>query len=216
MKYLNARSSQRFLAFLIDYFLISVVVSFIISFIPTYKESSEIIMDYYKAFNEGSITDIEELTLVLKHASIILGIRFSLEVPIYLLYLVVLPYFWSRQTLGRALMHIKVLAKDETKAKLSNLLLREMIGGLVLLNFLSFSIVIPILFWYFSSATGRSLADMIGGTRLIDDRFINQDFSHEGQTTYGERDFVDATFKDVEEDDSKEEPKDEDTDYKVF
>lgn len=216
MKYLNARSSQRFLAFLIDYFLIGLIVSLIISFIPAYKESSEVIMNYYKSFMEGTISDnLDELMQILKHAGIVLGLRLLLEIPLYILYLVILPYFWDKQTIGRWAMHLKVIAKDESKAKPSNLLLRELVGGLVLLNLLSSSIVIPVLFWYFSSTTGRSLADMIGGTRLIDDRFINQDFFQDEQSVSEERDFVDASFKEVEEE-APEEPNEEDTEYKVF
>ncbi|MDE6407019.1 MAG: RDD family protein [Anaeroplasmataceae bacterium] len=212
MKYLNARSSQRFIAFLIDYFLISLFVSFILSLIPLYNQSADTVLEYYKSFLEGTVTDdFNELTNILKHAGIVLGLKLLLEIPVYILYLVVLPYFWDKQTLGRWAMHLRVVAKNEGKAKLSNLLLRELVGGLLLLNVFSSSIVIPVLFWYFSSATGRSLADMIGGTRLIDDRFINQDFLEDEE----EKDYVDASFTEIKEE-PKEEPAEEDTEYKVF
>ncbi|MDE6047815.1 MAG: RDD family protein [Anaeroplasmataceae bacterium] len=215
MKYLNARSSQRFIAYLIDYILISLLVSFVLCFIPVYNQSADAVRDYYKAFLEGTVpNDISELTNVLKHAGIVLGLKLLLEIPVYALYLVVLPYFWEKQTLGRWAMHLRVISKDESKAKLTNLLLREMVGGLILLNLLSSSIVIPILFWYFSSTTGRSLADMIGGTRLIDDRFINQDFLGD-DAIFEEKDYVDASFTEIKEE-PKEEPAEEDTEYKVF
>ncbi|MDE5855833.1 MAG: RDD family protein, partial [Anaeroplasmataceae bacterium] len=118
MKYLNARSSQRFIVFLIDYFLISLVVGFILRFIPAYNESTEIVLDFYKSFTEGIMTDsIDEMTNVLKHAGIVLGLKLLLEIPFYILYLVILPYFWDKQTLGRWAMHLKVISKDESKAK---------------------------------------------------------------------------------------------------
>ncbi|MDE7384410.1 MAG: RDD family protein [Anaeroplasmataceae bacterium] len=215
MKYLNARSSQRFIAYLIDYILISLLVSFVLSLIPVYNQSADAVMNYYKAFLEGTMSDdLSELANVLKHAGIVLGLKLLLEIPVYALYLVVLPYFWEKQTLGRWAMHLRVISKNESKAKLTNLLLREMVGGLVLLNLLSSSIVIPILFWYFSSTTGRSLADMIGGTRLIDDRYINQDFLDE-EPIFEEKDYVDASFTEIKEE-PKEEPAEEDTEYKVF
>ncbi|MDE7213617.1 MAG: RDD family protein [Anaeroplasmataceae bacterium] len=215
MKYLNATSFQRFFAFLIDSILISIVGGIILALIPAYNNSREIVMEFYKSFTAGAIEDdLEVLIQILKHACIVSGLNILIQIPLYLLYLVVLPYYWEKQTLGRWAMHLKVLSKDESKAKLSSLILREMVGGLLLLNILSSSIVIPILFWYFSATTGRSLADMIGGTRLVNTRYVNEVFSED--PSYENRDFVDATFKEVKEETPAEEVKEEDTDYKVF
>lgn len=214
MKYLNARSSQRFIAFLIDYLLISIVVSFFISLIPAYNKSTEIIMNFYKHYIEGDFTAvIDQARNVMKHIGIALGIQLLFDIPIYTLYLVVLPYFWNKQTLGRWAMHVKVVSKDENKATPVNLILRELVGGLLLLKFLSSSIIIPILYWYFSATTGRSLADMIGGTRLVDTRFVNEDYMDDDQPA--EREYVDASFTEVPNE-PKEEPAEEDSEYKVF
>ncbi|MDE6656577.1 MAG: RDD family protein, partial [Anaeroplasmataceae bacterium] len=179
-----------------------------------YTHAMEAVMNFYKSYLSGNIsTDFEELRNVMKSAGTMLGIKILFDLPIYTLYLVVLPYFWEKQTLGRCIMHLKVISKDESKAKPVNLILRELVGGLLLLNLLSSSIIIPILYWYFSASTGRSLADMIGGTRLIDDRYINQDYLYKEEDSYEDREYVDASFTEVSE---KEEPADEDTDYKVF
>ena len=214
MKYLNARSSQRFIAFLIDYILITIVVSFFVSFIPAYNKSAAVIRDFYQLYMDGDITGvINQAQNVMKHAGIALGIQLLFDIPIYTLYLVVLPYFWSKQTLGRWAMHLKVVSKDENKATPVNLILRELVGGLLLLKLLSSSVVIPILYWYFSATTGRSLADMIGGTRLIDTRYVNEDFMDEDQPS--EREYVDASFTEIP-DEPKEEPAEDDSEYKVF
>ncbi|MDE7100791.1 MAG: hypothetical protein K2O05_02950, partial [Anaeroplasmataceae bacterium] len=69
---------------------------------------------------------------------------------------------------------------------------------------------IIIITWVFSSTRGRSVADFIGSTRLINTRIVKPEPEnpiYEKQ----ERDYIDATFKDVyEEQDSK------DDQYKVF
>ena len=46
MEYMNARSSQRFLTYIIDFFLIQIVVSFIVSFIPAYVDGMEYILEF--------------------------------------------------------------------------------------------------------------------------------------------------------------------------
>ncbi|MCM1130387.1 MAG: RDD family protein [Roseburia sp.] len=214
MKYLNARSSQRFIAFLIDSLLISIVVGFILGFIPAYNESTKVIIDFYKLYMEGEFNDaMYQASNVLKHAGIILGLQLLMDIPIYILYLVVLPYFWNKQTLGRWAMHLKVVSKNENKATPLNLILRELVGGMLLLRLLSSSIIIPILYWYFSATTGRSLADMIGGTRLVDTLYINEEYADENQSK--EREYVDASFTEVPNE-PKEDPAEEDSEYKVF
>ena len=235
MKYMNARSSQRFLAYLVDVTLISMVVNIIVSWIPAYSHNINIVAEYYQAMLEGNIIneDISELTQIFQCIFKALGILMLVEVPIYVLYMVVLPYFWEKQTIGRLIMHLKVVSKTEEKAKISNLLLRELIGGFLLLRLLSVSVFIPIIYWYLSTTTGRTLADMIGGTRLVDTRFINAEFIPKEESDLHEnKDYIDATFKDVSYEDDysfkEEEPtfknpddkedssQEEETEYRVF
>lgn len=213
MEYMNARSSQRFLTFLIDFLLIQFVVAFIVSFIPAYGESMDFVMEFYKSFLQGDmVEDIEVLAEVLKKLFMVLGIIVSVQVPIYFLYLVILPHFWKKQTIGRLATHVRVVSKDGKEAKLYQLILRELIGGMLLLNLLSGFFVIPLLFWYFSSTLGRSLADLIGGTRLVDTQSMLFD---DGQGKGEEREYLDAEFYEQSSDDS-EPSSEEETEYKVF
>lgn len=213
MDYMNARSSQRFLTFIIDFFLIQFVVAFIVSFIPAYGTGMDYVMEFYKAILQGEmIDDMEILSEVLKNLFMILGIIIAVQIPVYCLYLVVLPHFWKKQTIGRMATHVRVIAKDGTEAKVYQLLLRELIGGLLLLNLLSGFFVIPLLYWYFSVTTGRSLADMIGGTRLID----TQSFSLEEEPDKETRDYVDAEFQEAPIEEEPEPSSEDDSEYKVF
>ena len=78
MEYMNARSSQRFLTYIIDFFLIQIVVSFIVSFIPAYVDGMEYILEFYRSILQGELTEnIEILTRVMKKAIKLLGIILS-------------------------------------------------------------------------------------------------------------------------------------------
>ena len=68
-----------------------------------------------------------------------------------------------------------------------------------------------LLYWYFSSTTGRSLADMIGGTRLIDTQSKLSVEKQEENT----REYVDAYFKEVSTE-NPESATEEETEYKVI
>lgn len=217
MKYMNARAMQRFLAYLVDVMLISLLVNLIVNFIPAYTHNVNIASEYYAALLEGNVvsTDVQELMTILKGLFISMAIMVAIEIPFYILYLVVLPFFWEKQTLGRWLMHVKVVSKTEEKAKISNLLLRELVGGFLILRLFSASFFLPVIYLYLCMTTGRTLSDMIGGTRLIDTRFINAEFLHEENEPKEEKDYVDATFRDVT-DEPKENSTEDETDYKVF
>ena len=235
MKYMNVRSSQRFLAFAVDMALINMVVRLIVQFIPIYAKNAAIVSEYYTAMNEGNLINynVEEFMQILQYMLIGLGIMLLVEIPLFILYFVILPYFWEKQTIGRFLMHIKVVSKTEEKAKFSNLFLREMIGGYLILQVLSVSCVVPLIYWYLSTTTGRTLSDMIGGTRLIDTRFINVEFLHKDEGKPEDKDeYIDAFFTDVPEneenslkkedkvdypfDEPNDSSKDEETEYRVF
>ena len=212
MKYINARTTQRFIAYLVDFILIQLVTSFILSLIPAYGDNMTLILDFYRDMMQGNITeDLEVLNAVMKGAAKVLGIMMLIQIPIYVLYLVVLPYFWQKQTLGRWMMHVKVVSLTEEKVKIPNLLLRELVGGYLFLNILSGFLVFPLLYWYFSATTGRSLSDMVGKTRLVDS-LVTRSFEEESAEKPFQNDYIDAV---VEEAPAKE-SKDEDTEYKVF
>lgn len=208
MRYRNAGCGRRFLAYLIDFFLIGIVSAFILSLIPYFSNK---VNEFVVAFNayiesaEAGNLDEALYNTVLSYSTRIAGITFLGMLPVVFLYLVVLPYFWKYQTLGRLLMRIKVVnLMDEENPSFAKLVLREIVGFLVY-NFLSSTFIFLILIWYFS-IRGRSLADLIGGTRLVDAAAIQTEEEH--------RDYMDAHFKEV--DSTPKEEENTETDYKVF
>ncbi len=213
MKYINARTTQRFLAYLVDFMLIQILVSLILSLIPAYDVHMTALLDFYKDAMQGAIPeDLEVLTEVMKSAIKVLGIMMLIQIPIYVLYLVVLPYFWEKQTLGRWMMHVKVVTIHEEKAQLTHLLLREMVGGYIFLNLLSGFLVFPLLYWYFSATSGRSLSDMMAKTRLVDSVYFSSEKEvHEEP----QRDYMDAVVEEAEET-PYEGTSEDDSEYKVF
>ena len=207
-------SFQRFLAFIIDYLVIYFVAFIILGFIPLYEFHSKEMLDLYTAFL--TTVDLTDLTLainLLKSSLICLGLMCVVYIPLMVIYQIVLPIFWDKQTLGRWVAGVRVmkLASDE-KPSVGSLIVREIVGGFIFNTLFIQSLVMPILNYMFSRNRGRSLADMISKTRLIDYKLAKQQESIFG-TTFEEpkkEDTIDAEFKEVYKDEEVE------TEYKVF
>jgi uncharacterized RDD family membrane protein YckC len=95
------------------------------------------------------------------------GIIILIITGLVFIYMVVLPYFWDKQTLGRLLLKVKVVNEDDTKPSFLTYLVREVIGG-VLINLLNvFFFVIAIINIVFISKKNYTIGDMISKTKLI-------------------------------------------------
>lgn len=219
----DAKSGKRFLTYLIDMFLIGGVSQLILSLFPIYrsllKNSQTLYSQYLNSLTDTGIIDSTIYSEMLLNAMKIQGISMLVILPIMFLYLVVLPMFWKPQTIGRLATGVRVLTIDEQAPSWKNLCLRELVGSFIFYHVLSSSIIVLIITWVFSATRGRSIADFIGGTRLINIRMILESNS----TAEEKRDYVDAIFKDVDSDSSsvKEQEKKEpasnnEDDYKVF
>ena len=213
MKYNNAMSFQRFLAFIIDYFVIYFIAFIILSFIPLYKFHSNEMIDLYTAFlTTVDLTDLDLALNLLKSAIICLGLMSVVYIPLIVIYQIVLPIFWDKQTLGRWVAGVRVMSLDENKPKVASLVVRELVGGFIFNTLFIQSLVFPILNYMFSRNRGRSLADMISKTKLVDYKLAKQQESIFG-TTFEEtknEDVINAEYKEVYKDEEVE------TEYKVF
>ena len=201
----SVSSSHRFLAFFIDNIIISVSFGIITSFIPTYDVTYDRIFEIYKDIlaNPEAINDLELMQTFFSSAMFILGLTFGIMLVLYVIYLVVLPCFWSKQTVGRMIFGVKVVNVDLKKPKLSNLLLREILAGFLIYNLLSY--IFLIINAVVTISNGRSIADKIGKTYLVYSRMIeNEDSSNDN--------VIDAEFntKEINEESNSEE------EYKVF
>ena len=213
MKYHNAMSYQRFLAFIIDFFIINLVATFILNLIPLYVFHSEQLMDMYSGMTEMIMNnDIESLIELLKSACILLLLQTVVFVPIIFVYQIILPMFWKPQTLGRLVAGVRVMRLNSSeKAGIGSLMVRELVGGYIFNVMFVQSFVIPILNYVFSRNRGRSLADMISKTRLVDYKLAKM--MGVDEMVEEQPEFINADYKEV----NKEENKDDyDTDYTVF
>ena len=213
MKYHNAMSYQRFLAFIIDFFIINLVATLILNLIPLYVFHSDQLMDMYSGMTEMIMNnDIESLIELLKSACILLLLQTAVFVPIIFVYQIILPMFWKPQTLGRLVAGVRVMKLNSNeKAGIGSLMVRELVGGYIFNIMFVQSFVIPILNYVFSRNRGRSLADMISKTRLIDYKLAKM--MGVDEMVEEQPEFINADYKEVNKEENKE---DYDTDYTVF
>ena len=211
MKYHNAMSYQRFLAFIIDAIIVNIVASTILKFIPAYSQHSEVVVNGYTELMNMVDVNIDQLINLLKSAFIIIGLHVVVFVPVMLIYQVIVPMFWKKQTVGRMVAGVRVMKLNSSeKPGLGSLLVRELVGGYIFNTLLSSTFVLPLLNYMFSRNRGRSLADMISKTRLVDYK-LAQMMGFEEEIVEENNDFINAEYKEVHQKDE-----DVETDYKVL
>ena len=211
MKYHNAMSYQRFLAFIIDAIIVNIVASTILMFIPAYSQHSEVVVNGYAELMNMVDVNIDQLINLLKSAFIIIGLHVAVFVPLMLIYQVIVPMFWKKQTVGRMVAGVRVMKLNSSeKPGLGSLLVRELVGGYVFNTLLSSTFVLPLLNYMFSRNRGRSLADMISKTRLVDYK-LAQMMGFEEEIIEENNDFINAQYKEVHQEDEEVE-----TDYQVL
>jgi uncharacterized RDD family membrane protein YckC len=212
MKYHNAMSYQRFLAFIIDAIIINIVASTILMFIPAYSQHSEVVVNGYAELMNMVDVNIDQLINLLKSAFIIIGLHVTVFVPLMLIYQVIVPMFWKKQTVGRMVAGVRVMKLNSSeKPGLGSLLVRELVGGYVFNTLLSSTFVLPLLNYMFSRNRGRSLADMISKTRLVDYKLAQMMGLEEEIIEENNNDFINAQYKEVHQEDEEVE-----TDYQVL
>lgn len=179
-----ATRSQRFLVYLIDYIIPSMIISGV--FLPLFyklihfdssiletntKALSEVFLDFSLNPREalGEIFDI--LPNFLSYFFVDLAFN-SLFIGVFLfLYLVILAKFWKGQTIGRVLMKVRVVKKNGDDMEFKNIILREVVGVILLYvilnNLLTGIILASAVLAYID---GRSLPDYISGTCMITEK----------------------------------------------
>lgn len=141
--YKNTHGGNRFLIALIDYVLCLLICS------PVYSIPVIVAGGPY----------LELVTYLSGAASFI----------IVILYFIVIPSIWEKQTVGRAIFKTKLLLENNKKVTLGTYIVRELIGNLVFygLNIICiFGFIIQIVFLSKSPAT--TLQDKISGTKMVD------------------------------------------------
>lgn len=230
MHFLKANKVERFLTYFIDFAIIGVIASAIVSGIYAVagydaKVIDDILQRITLEINKVTTGNMDFDVLknlyaqYMQHAlfeALIGGIVYLILIT---LYLVILPMFWPSQTVGRLIMKTKVVNKDGTEASKRTIIFREIIGSFLCYAF--FGGVFIIASAALVAVKERSLADYIGGADLASVKILpkneNKDEKLDSFDNNDSSDYVDAKFKEVE-DSSREEDKFkiDDDDYKIF
>lgn len=167
-----------FLIMFILFLLISTVVSKIVMAGVTIPQSVQTWIDNGGSYEEflKLIQNDEEamkyLSLETSASFISLGVNFV----VFLLYTVVLPLVWKKQTLGRFLLHIKLVTEDGENPKFGTLFLREFVGNGIV-NIFIVCCCLPLFINLILVLTkGKAIADYIANTKFID---LSKPIKHE-------------------------------------
>lgn len=126
---------KRLVAYIIDFFIITLFMSLVSnsgilnkSFYQ-YNDAVERLNGLYKEVLELDEIDekVNDIKTIVYDINSFGSLYFSLEVIVMIGYFVIFQYFNKGQTLGKKLMKIKILSKDDKELSLGNLLLRSMI-----------------------------------------------------------------------------------------
>lgn len=139
----------RFIAFIIDMVIVSVISMSIMFLFPENKNYKEYLEEYQSVqvdYTEKKISDKEYLN---KSVDMIYDLDYSnvptlvVELVVYILYFMIFQYYNKGQTLGKKLMKIKVVSTKGDKLILNQVAVRALIIDSV---FIDLSILIVLLF----------------------------------------------------------------------
>ena len=179
----KSTGGQRFLAFIIDLFLVAVVIgifSAIVLLLTGFdfeaynKAQSEYLTDYilYMQYNTEEYYDsfrnaLQEYYSYSVHFYLVLDL---IALVVFVPYFIVLPHFWEKQTIGRMVVKVKVIShRGKIKPSIKQLIVREIAGTWLLYLVSSFfmSGFLVIISALFAAIGGRSIVDAISGTDLV-------------------------------------------------
>lgn len=218
-----AINSQRFLTYFIDFTIMGFITSFIASIVYTainfdvgmkniiYQEMLE---ELQVVLETGYVDNYVNYCMeFIKYSLVELVVITACASIVFVGYLIVLPHYWSKQTVGRMLFKTKVVMLDDSNPTIKARIIREFVGSFILYYCIG---VIPfIISWILLNKHQRSLADMISGTKLIY-LGINEENNDEINEE-NINDYIDAKFADVEETNNvSKEPQPDEDGYIVF
>ena len=239
--YLGVSPFRRFAAFIIDLGLIVLVASLIligilrlINFDTVYfNDLQNNLANYYVDYIIGRsdyILSQEAMNEMVEYAKLYVlreGIRLGLIFILHFLYLVILPYFFKYQTIGRLIAKSRVIynKKPDGKVPFGMLVVREMIGTFIFYSLIS---IVGFVSMILACVTGKSLVDRISNTSMVLDVKIpiteefRQSFFSNKEEDFKNNEFIDADVTEVNEEPVKDEEKNDDVnnndddEYKVI
>lgn len=128
---------KRLAAYIIDFFIISIFMSLVSSSgilsksLYQYNDAVDRLDNMYTEVLEFDEVNLEEklddMKTIVYDVNDFGSLYFSIEVIVMLGYYVIFQYFNKGQTIGKKLLKIKVVSKDDGELSLGNLLLRSII-----------------------------------------------------------------------------------------
>lgn len=147
-KEVKALFSQRFVAFMIDLFLVSALTTLVTTFIPTngtidklYDQQTKIIESYtsQKITMEEYVNQLVDISYDIAKQT---GIATLVGIAISLLYYVLYVYKNDGQTIGKKMMKIKIKKKNDDQLTMNDLLFRTMILQGTLVSIIGFCTIL--------------------------------------------------------------------------
>lgn len=147
-KEVKALFSQRFVAFMIDLFLVSALTTLVTTFIPTngtidklYDQQTKIIENYtsQKITMEEYVNQLVDISYDIAKQT---GIATLIGIAISLLYYVLYVYKNDGQTIGKKMMKIKIKKKNDDQLTMNDLLFRTMILQGTLVSIIGFCTIL--------------------------------------------------------------------------
>ena len=147
-KEVKALFSQRFVAFMIDWFLVSALTTLVTTFIPTngtidklYDQQTKIIENYtsQKITMEEYVNQLVDISYDIAKQT---GIATLVGIAISLLYYVLYVYKNDGQTIGKKMMKIKIKKKNDDQLTMNDLLFRTMILQGTLVSIIGFCTIL--------------------------------------------------------------------------
>lgn len=186
----------RLIAYIIDAMIISLVVSGILMFVPQsenyskyLEESKQLQTDFIeeKISSSEYMNRLMDIVYDIDYCSVISMI---VEVVVIILYFVVFQCYNKGQTIGKKLMHIRVVSNDDSELNVNHYLMRSVIINSLFLDILIIGMVLFMnrqIYGYFSYVLqgiqvvfivvsafmvmyrrdGRGIQDYLGNTKVI-------------------------------------------------
>ena len=176
MTYLYATKGKRFLTYIIDFWILGIVASFIgqwIEFLAGYDSSIKdtyyqlILEEYNNALmGNGSTQNIYYyFEQWFYHYLVDQLFSSGAFLVLNIIFLVIVPIFWNGETIGRRATHLYLVNKLGKKATAKNYILREIVGTFIF--YAIFGVIGFIISFFMILASNRSLVDKISGTYLV-------------------------------------------------
>lgn len=174
--YIKASKLQRFLSFLVDYLIIRFLVTFTLNpflklckfDLTSYTNAYNNFLDTVKNYYSGNSTTAElmkTLSTYMDYYYIVALVTLGLTFIYVLLFLVIVPIIFKGKSFGRMAVGLEIVDKNNEPAKISKIILRELLGSFVFYYFLGW--IGGLISLILLLTQKRSIADVISKTETV-------------------------------------------------